>query len=386
MTEKSRRGTVGDVAEADEMRFGFGANWADYIERNYSEERVEISRQHLLGFMKLGSLEGKSFLDIGCGSGLHSLAAWRSGAARIFSFDYDADSVATTKKLHQMSGSPSNWIVVQGSVLDDEFMRNIPKADVVYSWGVLHHTGAMWKAIENAGRCVAANGMFYIALYAKDVYVSPPAEYWLKVKRQYNLANPLQKRWMEWRYAWRDSIRGHLIRGKSPLKFWREYKQSRGMSYWHDVKDWLGGWPMEFAGNKETELFAREKLGLDLVHIRAGEGNTEFLFRPLGARNYWDSIAAATPLHPIYGPFSRGPGKAWIVDLSVTSTGLGDPKRFMLYEDGSPLGWPNVPASSIEAYGGGRYRLDGATLIFSTSDNTDPGNSGRRYEFRANFF
>jgi SAM-dependent methyltransferase len=373
------------ASEKEDLRFGFGANWADYIDKNFSEERVNISRRHLLGFLKLNDLKGKTFLDIGCGSGLHSLAAWRSGAEQVVSFDYDQNSVATTKKLQELSGSPKNWIVLQGSVLDELFIDSLPKSDIVYSWGVLHHTGNMWKAIENSSRCLHKSSVFYIALYSSDIYVDPPADYWLKIKREYNLASPLKKILMEWRYAWKDSIRGCLIRGKNPLIHMREYKLSRGMSYWHDVKDWLGGYPMEFAGNKETELFARNRLNLELIHVKAGEGNTEFLFRPLGAVNYWDSVASHSKSYKLQGPFKKISGNAWEVSLPINKDDIGNIESLMLYENGSPVGWPNSPQSSIEGWGKGRYRVQQDQLIFSTTDGSDPNETNKIYEFRTNF-
>src|SRR5688572_14102121 len=106
-------------------RFAFGKNWEDYIQKYFSEERVEISRQHLLSFLNLDDLKGKSFLDIGCGSGLHSLAAFRSGAEKIYGFDYDLDSVTTAKKLREFAGNPSNWEIYQGSILDKDYLRTI---------------------------------------------------------------------------------------------------------------------------------------------------------------------------------------------------------------------------------------------------------------------
>ena len=84
-------------------------------------------------------------------------------------------------------------------------MKGLDLADIVYSWGVLHHTGEMWRAIENAALPIAPNGVFYIALYSSDGYLDPPPAYWLDVKKRYNRANPLIKRWMEWQYAWRVS-------------------------------------------------------------------------------------------------------------------------------------------------------------------------------------
>src|SRR5262245_33858198 len=133
--------------QATPVRYGFGKNWAQFIDAHFDQERVDIAQQHLLAFLKLPDLAGKVFLDIGCGSGLHSLAAWRAGAREVISFDIDADSVQTTRQLRHWGGNPPNWCVRQGSVLDPEFLAGLPPADIVYSWGVLHHTGAMWDAV-----------------------------------------------------------------------------------------------------------------------------------------------------------------------------------------------------------------------------------------------
>ena len=371
--------------EADELRFGFGANWADYIKKNFSDERVEIAQRHLLRVLKLADLKGRSFLDIGCGSGLHSLAAWRAGAAPIVSFDYDKNSVATARKLHQLSNSPEGWSIMQGSVLDRAFVDRLPKADIVYSWGVLHHTGSMWNALENAASCMHQNSVLYIALYSADVFTNPPASYWLDVKREYNRANILKKRWMDWRYAWNNSIRTDLRNRKNPLVTIRAYKKSRGMSYWHDVRDWLGGYPMEFAGHKETEQFCRERLGLEFLLVRAGEANTEFVLRKRGGRNYWDDILASTPLIDLPGPFEHVQGFSWRARLPMQVAADSDPARLMLYENGTPVGWPKQPYDHIAVWGGGRYYADRESIVFSATDNANPNDVGYRYQLRPDF-
>lgn len=379
------------MSTAETMRYGFGKNWAEFVEKTFSEEKVTAAQGHLLSFLKLADLRGKSFLDIGCGSGLHSLAACRAGAERVVSFDYDADAVRTTAKLRDFVGSPSHWRVVQGSVLDRDFLRGLERADIVYSWGVLHHTGDMWRAIENAALPMRDDGVFYIALYTSDAgVVRPTPEYWLEVKKAYNQAGPLRKRWMEWAYAWRVTIKSELAAGRNPLKAMRGYQSSdssghhRGMSYWTDVKDWLGGWPMAFAGTAETKAFCADRLGLELVNINAGEANTEYLFRKRGARNYWDEVMAAQTVEPLDGPFVHRGGHAWVARLarhSGTSDANEQPRRsrLMLYEDGAPLGLAHALHADIEAYGAGRYSHWNETVIFSASDNTDPNANGRRY-------
>jgi hypothetical protein len=50
------------------------------------------------------------------------------------------------------------------------------------------------------------------------------------------------------------------------------------MSFYTDIKDWLGGWPMEFSSIADVKKFADQELGLELRNIKAGEANTEYLF------------------------------------------------------------------------------------------------------------
>src|SRR5580704_5075550 len=195
---RTDEGSMTDAAP-DIPGFDFGKNWADFVDKHFSEERVRIAQEHLLGFLRLPDLTGKRMVDIGCGSGLHSLAALRANAGELVSFDYSADAVATTRRLHALSGSPAHWHIEQGSVLDQPYMAGLGKFDLVYSWGVLHHTGDQWTALRHAAECVAPSGVLYVALYTSDVFVDPPAEYWLTVKRRYNRSAWSGKRAIE---AW----------------------------------------------------------------------------------------------------------------------------------------------------------------------------------------
>lgn len=263
--------------QSEELRFEFGKNWSEYIAQHFSEERLAQSREHLLQFLGLERLDGRTFLDIGCGSGLHSLAAFQLGAARVVSFDYDPDSVATTRMLHEYAGAPDYWTVQQGSVLDREFMEGLGEADIVYSWGVLHHTGDVWTAFENACACIAEGGLFYVALYSANMYQNPSPEYWLDKKQRYLRAGPLERRWMEVVYVWHDLLGGRITKIPKLIRKIRGYDEQRGMTWYTEVKDWLGGWPMEFCWDEDVTKRAGQ-LGLEQARIQTGEGNTEFLF------------------------------------------------------------------------------------------------------------
>lgn len=265
------------MSQTQEQRFEFGENWNNFIRKNFDKERVRVSTRHILEFMGRPNLNGLTVLDIGCGSGLQSIAILDAGAARVDGFDYDANSVKASKFLKAQVGNPPNWTVEQGSVLDDAFVGALPSYDMVYSWGVLHHTGDVWRAIQNAASRVRQGGLFYIALYSADVQKDPMPEFWLDVKRKYVASGWLRRRMMDWWYVWRFQMNKNPSKLPEFLQRMREYKKNRGMNIFTDIRDWLGGWPMEFVYDKEAIDFV-EKLGFTLERIATGEANSEFLF------------------------------------------------------------------------------------------------------------
>jgi len=257
------------------ITFSFGRNWEDFIKTSFSDERVEIAKAHLQDFLEVDDLRGKYFLDIGCGSGIHSLAALLVGAERVVGFDVDEYSVKAAEMVRERKGRDFAWEILRGSVLDKEFLARIEPADIVYSWGVLHHTGDMWTAIRNAAGLMRPGGLFYLALYT----TTPRSKFWLSVKKAYNRSPKPIQRAMEYAYALQGTILPELIHFRNPWKVIRDYKQSRGMSFMTDVRDWLGGYPFEHARIEEVLHLGRKSFGLELVNIKTGEANTEYLFK-----------------------------------------------------------------------------------------------------------
>lgn len=259
-------------------RFAFGENWQRFL-TTLDENRIQRAEQSLCTMLETRSLRGRTFLDAGCGSGLFSLAARRLGA-RVHSFDYDPQSVACARELQQryFSGD-SSWSIEQGSVLDRSYLAALGRFDIVYSWGVLHHTGAMWEALENAGGLVAPGGMLFIAIYNDQGKIS---ERWRAVKRTYNrlprhmrplvTIPALIHQW--WRRTLKDFLR------LRPFASWRAEGNERGMSPWYDLIDWVGGYPFEVA-RPEAILDFYVKRGFHLrrmVTCGGSLGCNEFAF------------------------------------------------------------------------------------------------------------
>ena len=268
----------GKIMSTTETRFEFGKNWHNYVKKNFSQDKVEISRRHILEFMCRNTLTGLSFLDIGCGSGLHSLAALQAEVSSVYSFDFDMESIAAARFVKDQAGRPDNWSIEQGSILDDDFVTRMPQFDLVYAWGVLHHTGDVWHAIRNAAGRVKPGGFFYMALYSADVQIDPPPQFWLDIKQKYVSSGKIHRRFMEICYIWRFQLHRNIFLLPLFLKRMIDYRENRGMNIFTDIRDWLGGWPMEFVQDADAISFCKN-LGLRLEKMAAGEANTEFLFR-----------------------------------------------------------------------------------------------------------
>ncbi len=268
----------------EQPSFAFGQNWLDFL-KNVNDERIKIAEASLLDFMGVADLSGRAFLDIGCGSGLFSLAAHNLGAKNILSFDVDPQSVQCCESLRRLAGAPENWIVTSGSVLDREFMNRLDLFDIVYSWGVLHHTGKMWEAIENAAKKTSAEGYLYIALYNKLLTrnndQSRIHDFWIRVKKLYNGAPAVGKYILE-PLAMSAYIAMVTARGENPISHIRNYKSHRGMSWKTDAVDWLGGWPYEFATVEEVFRFMKSTFPaftLENLKISGGRGLNWYLFK-----------------------------------------------------------------------------------------------------------
>lgn len=258
----------------EEIRFGFGANWSRYLE--VLDETKLTGAKDALSELVGRELHGARFVDVGSGSGIHSLAAWSLGA-EVTSFDDDLESVACTARLRDSVGA-KRWSVERGSALDAIFMARLGSFDVVYSWGVLHHTGAMWDAISKTATLVAPGGTLVIAIYN---YQPGASERWERVKRRYTVSGPLVRRALlsaSFVRLWGRMIAFDAVHHRDPMRRWREYAE-RGMDPMVDLIDWVGGYPYEAATPEVVEKYVSD-LGFQggVVSRVEGHGCNQFRF------------------------------------------------------------------------------------------------------------
>jgi 2-polyprenyl-6-hydroxyphenyl methylase/3-demethylubiquinone-9 3-methyltransferase len=259
-----------------EKRFEFGKNWQLFL-KSLSDKKIEKAKKSLQDLILIDNFQNKTFLDIGSGSGLFSLGAYKLGA-EVRSFDYDEFSVEATKYLREKySQNDKKWVVSQGDALSNDFINSLGEFDYVYSWGVLHHTGNMYQALENASKCVKDNGILTVAIY--NTQIQTPI--WIKIKKFYVSSPKIIKLLMNYIFSIYFGLGLFLadfLRFRNPIK---RYKNNlRGMSFYTDVVDWIGGYPFETA--KPEEIFNFYKKDFELINFTTVGGKmgcNEFVFK-----------------------------------------------------------------------------------------------------------
>lgn len=262
-------------------RFRFGRNWSNFL-RVLDDDRIAEAEKSLQMMLGVKDLQGKRFLDVGCGSGLFSLAARRLGAT-VHSFDFDPESVGCAEELRRRYFQGDlKWEIQRGSILDAEYVEKLGQFDIVYSWGVLHHTGYMLAALGNVSELVAPGGLLFIAIYNDQGGAS---RRWLKVKQLYH-SSPKPVRAVllgtSLLRTWGTTFLRDALRFK-PAHSWKNYKSVRGMSPWYDLIDWVGGYPFEVAKPEEIfDFFRAQRFELRTMKTCGGGlGCNEFVLQKL---------------------------------------------------------------------------------------------------------
>jgi SAM-dependent methyltransferase len=249
--------------------FDFGANWQEFSVQHVDRQRLDVAASSLRSLLRTDSLAGKTFLDVGCGSGLFSIAAAQLGAAHIVGVDVNPRCIAVSQRNRDTLAPRAPIEFAMASALDIEQMHALGRFDIVYAWGSLHHTGDMWHAIANTAENVAPGGTLVLAIYNR--HVTSPA--WTRIKWLYNQLPSLGQRLMAFVFAGIIYIAKFLVTRRNPLE------KERGMNFWYDVIDWIGGYPYEYASIGEV-VERVERQGFRLSHYVSAQvptGCNEFV-------------------------------------------------------------------------------------------------------------
>ena len=233
--------------------FDFGANWLDFSQSVLDQDRLAQACDSLENLFGPSYLKGKSFIDVGSGTGLFSLAAKKNGADSVVGLDINPTCIAVAKQNALRFGLQNEPHFYQINILDTAQVSKLSPADIVYAWGSLHHTGNLSLALKNATRLVKPGGHFLVAIYNKH-WSSP---WWHRIKRAYVRAPRFCQKILIGLMLPLIAAAKFAVTGKNP------FKKERGMDFRIDVIDWVGGYPYEYASPSEmTERL--EALGFEV--------------------------------------------------------------------------------------------------------------------------
>ena len=255
--------------------FDFGENWKRFSDNALDSERFRQAQEHFADLTTGLPLAGSKFLDIGFGQGLSLLAAAQAGAD-VCGLDINPKcSDVLFENARRFGCTPVRARIAVGSILDQESIDRVrawaPEGfDIVHSWGVLHHTGAIWTAIDRACSLVRPGGHLVLAIYNR--HWSSPA--WTAVKRAYVGSPALLQTAMTVAFVPVIYVAKLLATRRNPLR------KQRGMDFYYDVVDWIGGYPYEYASRSQVERFVRGRRFVPKRFVAAGVpiGCNEFVF------------------------------------------------------------------------------------------------------------
>lgn len=236
--------------EKKNIAFNFGANWQEFSENSLDADKFKAAVDSLQKLIGTEKIKDTSFLDIGCGSGIFAIAASMLCAKKVIGIDISKESIAASMNNKSRFAPQNNISFLHKSIFDEDVFE-LGTFDIVYSWGVLHHTGNMYGAIDRACRFAAAGSIFVIAIYNKHWSSSG----WKRIKWFYNVMTKPIKTLMIWVFYLVIALAKLIVTRKNPFT-----KKKRGMSFYHDIVDWVGGYPYEYAGKD------------DIIKYMAGKG------------------------------------------------------------------------------------------------------------------
>jgi SAM-dependent methyltransferase len=120
---------------------------------------------HIPEFAGFYLWQGKQVLEIGPGIGSDAAEFARNGAD-YYGIDYSDESVKLAQqrfKVEELEGT-----FVCGDSSDIESYSTLPKMDLVYSYGVIHHFPAIDRIIDNVYNILKPGGEFRFMVYAKN--------------------------------------------------------------------------------------------------------------------------------------------------------------------------------------------------------------------------
>jgi len=137
----------------------------DYF--NQVEQRKYFVEPHIIDFAKFDKWKGREVLEVGCGIGTDAVNFVRGGAIYT-GIELSNESLTLAKKRFEVFGLTGT--LLRGNVEELDKVLSNKKYDLIYSFGVLHHTPSMSLALEQIHNYCHEKSLVKIMVYASNSY------------------------------------------------------------------------------------------------------------------------------------------------------------------------------------------------------------------------
>lgn len=213
------------------------------------EARKYFVEPHIPKFAEFGSWRNSRVLEIGCGIGTDAVNFSRAGAIYT-GVELSMESLAIARqrfKVFDLVG-----FLVEGNAEEIDVQFKGQTFDLIYSFGVLHHTPDFEKALVSIRRLCHADTVFKFMVYAKDSWKShmidmgldqPEAQSGCPIANSYS-EGELRELLRDAGFQTKSIIQDHIF----------PYKIEKYLEYQYEMEDWFQAMPTKMFTELEKKL------------------------------------------------------------------------------------------------------------------------------------
>jgi len=213
------------------------------------EKRKYFVEPHIPSFAQFDKWKGKKVLEVGCGIGTDTINFARAGAS-VTAVDLSDDSLSLARERAKVFGLDQQIRFYQGNAEELGTVVPIESFDLVYSFGVIHHTPNPSNAIAQLRRYMTASSELRLMLYAKNS--------WKNIMIEMGLDQPEAQSGCPVAFTYTEDELKDLLQGFTVLELKQDhifpFVVEKYVKYEYEIVPWFASMPKNMFAALEKKL------------------------------------------------------------------------------------------------------------------------------------